>query len=364
MSSSAAATRRAGRAANGTIPYAPRPMWKSIGMEVPSGPPARTAGPSRTYAASEFYQAPAGSIPYVMTAAEIMRGDCLDVMWGMPDNSIDLIIASPPRADDGTNAPKHAGTQTYGIIHPDRYVAWFLPRAGQKHRILKPTGSLILHIKEGVSNGQRQTYVLELILALRAAGFRWTEEYIWHKTAAEASTEHAPSHQEHRFVDAWERLLHFTKSPNIRMNQDAVRVPVGGWTRTRLKKMSGNDRRRVQSATNVRAGRRMANWAGREWAYPSNVLYGAPARSHTGRDAALPEWLAEFFIRLFTDEGDVVLDPFAQSGTVVRVTTGLGRTPIGIDVGRDGADVVEKPDAGQSDVGLPHARVQDRQAHS
>lgn len=252
---------------------------------------------------------------------DVRHGDCLDVMAEMPDNSVDLIVTSPPYAD----ARKH----TYGGVHPTEYVEWFVPRANQMKRILKPTGSFVLNIKEKAMDGERHTYVLRLILALKEeVGFRWTEEYIWHKTTA------MPGKWKYRFRDSWERILHFTKTSNVKMDQDAVRIPIGDWTDARLTNMSDNDSMRMQSATNPKTGRRMAYWKGKKTVLPTNVLHKAPVCHNTGHSAAFPEWLPEFFIKLLTDEGDVVLDPFVGSGTTVRVAERLGRIPIGIDMNR------------------------------
>ncbi len=103
----------------------------------------------------------------------ILHGDCETVLASFPDASIDLIVTSPPYADSRKN--------TYGGIHPDAYVAWFMPRAEQFRRVLKPEGTFILNIKEKVQDGERHTYVLELILEMRRQGWLWTEEFIWHK---------------------------------------------------------------------------------------------------------------------------------------------------------------------------------------
>ena len=249
-------------------------------------------------------------------------GDCLDVMKNMPSDSVDLIVTSPPYAD--------ARQHTYGGIPPKAYVSWFSDRAEQMLRVLKPSGSLVLNIKEKVVDGQRHTYVLELILALnRDIGFRWVEEYIWHKTTA------APGKWKYRFRDSWERILHFSKTPDLKMRQDAVKVPVGDWTKTRLKNMSANDLTRQESRTNSKVGRRIAAWEGKRTVYPSNVLHRSPIAHNTGHSAAFPEWLPEFFILLFTDEGDVVLDPFSGSGTTYRVAERLGRVPVGIEINEE-----------------------------
>ncbi len=252
-------------------------------------------------------------------------GDCLDIMSEMPDESVDLIVTSPPYAD----ARKH----TYGGIPPKDYVDWFVPRAVEMRRILKPTGSFILNIKEKVEEGERHTYVLDLILALkRQVDFRWTEEYIWHKTTA------MPGKWKYRFRDSWERILHFTKTRNVKMNQDAVKVPIGDWTDARLSNLSENDYKRMPSSTNQITARRMANWAGKKKVYPTNVLHKAPVCHNTGHSAAFPEWLPDFYIKLLTNKGDTVLDPFVGSGTTYRVATRLGRVAVGIDMVQEYVD--------------------------
>jgi len=106
----------------------------------------------------------------------IIHGDCRQVLKTLGDNSIDLIFTSPPYADSRSN--------TYGGIKPDEYVDWFLPISKELLRVLKPTGTFVLNIKEKVVNGERHTYVIELILALRKQGWLWTEEFIWHKKIA------------------------------------------------------------------------------------------------------------------------------------------------------------------------------------
>src|SRR5579884_1261813 len=89
----------------------------------------------------------------------LFENDCLDVLRWLPSECVDLIVTSPPYADQR----KH----TYGGVHPDKYVEWFLPIAAELKRVLKQKGSFILNIKERVVDGERHTYVLELILALR-----------------------------------------------------------------------------------------------------------------------------------------------------------------------------------------------------
>lgn len=104
---------------------------------------------------------------------EIYLGDSKEVLNKLPDNSVDLIFTSPPYADQRKS--------TYGGIHPDKYVSWFLPISKELLRVLKPDGTFGLNIKEKVVNGERSTYVMELIIEMRKQGWLWTEEFIWHK---------------------------------------------------------------------------------------------------------------------------------------------------------------------------------------
>jgi DNA modification methylase len=254
-------------------------------------------------------------------AAQLHVGDAVDVLRGLADASVDLIVTSPPYADQR----KH----TYGGVAPDHYVAWFLPIAAELKRVLKPEGSFILNIKERVVDGERHTYVLELICALRAQGWRWTEEYIWHKKNC------YPGRWPNRFRDAWERCLHFTRQKRFRMFQDAVRVPTGDWAKSRLRNLSSTDRRRDESHVGSGFGKKIDNWVGRDLAYPTNVLHLATECGNRNHSAAFPRALPDWFIRLFTEAGDVVLDPFMGSGTTVFSALDLQRAAIGIDLDPD-----------------------------
>ncbi|MSU58494.1 MAG: site-specific DNA-methyltransferase [Pedosphaera sp.] len=264
--------------------------------------------------------------------AEIKYGDCADILAGDPANTFDLIVTSPPYADKRKN--------TYGGVSPDKYVEWFLPRSEQFLRVLKPAGTFILNIKEKAENGERHTFVLELILALRKQGWLWTEEFIWHKKNC------YPGKWPNRFRDAWERCLQFNKTRHFKMNQKAVMVPMGDWAETRLKSLGKNDVTRFDSQVGSGFGKNIANWLGRDKAYPTNVLHLATECGNKSHSAAFPEALPEWFIKLFTDEGDLVLDPFVGSGTTCAAAQHLRRNSVGIEIKQEYLELAREEVAG------------------
>jgi DNA modification methylase len=249
---------------------------------------------------------------------KIVNGDCETILPALPAESIDLIFTSPPYADQRSS--------TYGGIDADQYVAWFLPKADEFLRVLKPNGSFVLNIKERVVKGERHTYVIELILAMRNRGWFWTEEYMWHKKNSH------PGKWPNRFRDNWERLIHFTKQKQFNMYQDEVMVPVGDWAKSRLKNLSETDQKRDESRVGSGFGKNISNWVNRDMVYPSNVLHMATECYNRQHSAVFPVDLPAWFIKLFTKPGDIVLDPFNGSGTTCVAASRLKRDYIGIDI--------------------------------
>jgi len=259
---------------------------------------------------------------------DIYLGDSKEILKKIPDNSIDLIFTSPPYADSRKN--------TYGGIHPDEYVQWFLPFSEELLRVLKKTGTFILNIKEKVINCERHTYVIELILEMRKLGWLWTEEFIWHKKNS------YPGKWPNRFRDAWERLLQFNKNKKFSMYQENVMQPVGEWAETRLKNLSETDQRRDNSKVGSGFGKNISNWLNRDLVYPDNVLHLATECNNKNHSAAFPDALPEWFIELFTKEGDTVLDPFMGSGTTIIVARRMRRNAIGIDIVPEFIEIVKE----------------------
>lgn len=254
----------------------------------------------------------------------VVEGDSLCVLPSLPRESVDLFFTSPPYAD----------ARAYSRIHPDRYVDWFLPFARSMYDAAKPSGSLIINIKNRVANrgplrGQRHPYVYQLVLALQNMGWRWLETYIWAKPNA------VPGRFGPRTKDSFEYVYHFARSRKPFFDLDAVRVPYKADTAEIQRRKKDKLGRR---STEAGFGRDRTKTYLLGGADPGNVVSVSQTyNQHKGvaHTAAMPEGLAEFFLKAASPAGGVVIDPFAGSATTVVVGRRLGRRAGGIELHKE-----------------------------
>ena len=126
------------------------------------------------------------------------------------------------------------------------------------------------------------------------------------------------------------------------MYQDAVKVPIGDWASSRLKNLKQKDKIRCESETKSGFGKNISNWENRDMVYPSNVIYMATECSNKNHSAVFPKELPKWFIKLFTKEGDVVLDPFLGAGTTLIACKELNRNGIGIEISEEYCDIAKE----------------------
>jgi len=251
----------------------------------------------------------------------IVEGDSLEWLPKLPKGSVDLFFTSPPYAD----------ARAYSRIHPDTYVEWFLPFARAMFDATSETGSLIVNIKNRVANrgplkGQRHPYVFQLVLALQSMGWRWVETYIWSKPNA------VPGKFGPRTKDSFEYVFHFAKGAKPYFNLDAIRVPYKADAAEIARRKNDTLGRRNTEAGFGRDRTKTYLLGGAD---PGNVVSVAQTYNQyqgVAHTAAMPEGLAEFFIRAASPEGGTVVDPFAGGGTTVVVAKQLGRRAGGFEI--------------------------------
>lgn len=248
---------------------------------------------------------------------KVFLGDSREVLKQFPDGCFNLIFTSPPYADARKNH--------YDSVTTDKYADFFLSFHEQLWRVLADDGSFVLNIKDKVIDGVRDRYVWKTILALSDLGWRCVDDYLWVKPNA------MPGYWPNRLRDEWEYCFHLTKNRTFAMYQDAVRRPMKDWAEKRLAKLNGKSAERHDSENESGFGRDLRNWVGRQDALPGNVVNVALVGKNMGHPAAFPVSLPEFFIKLFTKEGDHVLDPFGGSGSTAIACENLKRNAVLIE---------------------------------
>jgi DNA modification methylase len=253
--------------------------------------------------------------------AGVFEGDSLNLIPQLDASSVDLFFTSPPYADQ----------RSYSRINPDRYVEWFLPFARAMYDVTSETGSLVLNIKNRVANrgpfkGQRHPYVYQLVMALQHMGWRWVETYIWAKPNA------VPGRFGPRTKDSFEYVYHFARGSKPHFDLDAVRVPYKADAAEIARRKLDQLGRRTTEAGFGRDRTKTYLLGGAD---PGNVVsVGQTYNQHKGvaHTAAMPEGLAEFFIRSMSPANGLVIDPFAGGGTTVVVARRLGRRAAGFEL--------------------------------
>lgn len=223
-----------------------------------------------------------------------------DVQRLMYGEKAGLCVTSPPYASQR----KYDESSGFKPIRPDDYVEWFESVQALVAWVLADDGSYLLNIKEHCDDGQRHLYVKDLTLAhVRRWGWRFVDEFCWRDTK-----NGVPGGWPNRFKDAWEPVFHFSRHADIKFRplangteSDAVFEYSAETAKTR----TGSGLLGVK-ATQERTGK----------ARPSNVIECAAA-STGGHSAAFPVALPTWFIRAFTDAGDIVYEPFGGSGTTL-----------------------------------------------
>jgi len=279
---------------------------------------------------------------------EFINGECLEEMKKLPDESIDFIFTSPPYADQ---VKDYGATGKRIKIKPDKFDAWFLPRAQEMYRILKPTGSFVLNINDKLDGKYQSLFVFKLVVLLvEQVGFHLVRDYIWYNPATPPNVFSRGTMG--RTKKSHEYCFWFSKSATWTFHMDAIRKPYSSRMEEMFKAPASGNR-----TANTRPSRHSFDlshpWKDNGGSDPGSVLVISNTSSNdtfhrlckqfgVSHPARFPMKLAEFFIKAGTNAGDVVLDPFGGSGTTAITAEKLGRDFKYIEINPDYCSMAEK----------------------
>ncbi len=270
----------------------------------------------------------------------LICGDCRDsavVEKLMARASANLAITSPPYATQREYDP----TSGFKPIPPDEYVEWFRAVAASIESVLVPDGSYFLNIKAHADDGERNLYVMDLVLAHRRKwGWRFVDEFCWRKT-----DNGVPGGWQNRFKNAWEPVFHFCRQPQIKFRAEAVShesEDCFDYSPDNPKSTSGSGLLGTGARGDAAGKPGASDNSGRHQgaARPSNVIEVKTESSQGSHSAPFPRALVEFFVKAFSDPGDVVFDPFLGSGTTLAAAHVLGRAGYGCEISPAYCDVI------------------------
>lgn len=314
------------------------------------------AASEKEEAPEEVPEAPAEPVTrpgdiWVIGRHRLICGDCR--VYGVveqlfEDAKANVVITSPPYATQRQYDPSSG----FEPVPPEKYTAWFRDVAAGIESVLAGDGSYFLNIKAHAEDGERSLYVMDLVLAhKRQWGWRFVDEFCWRKT-----DDGVPGGWNNRFKNAWEPIYHFSRERKIKFRPREV----GHWSDDCFDYSPDNPKSTSGSGllgTGPRGaaadkGRNHAAWQttrrnandleGRHGglARPSNVIEAKTESSQGSHSAPFPRAIPEFFIKAFSDPGDVVFDPFAGSGTTLVAAGLLNRAGYGVEISPAYCDVI------------------------
>jgi DNA modification methylase len=242
----------------------------------------------------------------------IHTGDCLALLEDLPAGSVDLAFADPPF---------NIGYE-YDVYHDKRakadYLAWTDRWLAAVRRVLRPTGSFYVAIGD--------EFAAEIKVRLDGLGLEMRNWIVWHYTFG--------VHCKKKFTRSHAHIFYYVADAKAyTFNADTVRVPSA--RQTTYADRRANPLGRMPDDTWVlrpQEDGRMFQPGEDTW-YVSRVC--GTFKERTGHPCQMPEALLERIIRVSSNPGDLVLDPFAGSGTTLAVAKKLGRRYLGIELSEE-----------------------------
>ena len=273
---------------------------------------------------------------HVTDQGRIMLGDALDVMAKMEDATLDLIVTSPPF---GLTRKKD-----YGNEQEDAYLKWFKPFARQFHRVLCDSGSLVIDLGGAWKPGLpvRSLYHFKLLIMLcEEFDFHLAQEFYWWNPSKLPSPAEWVNIRRIRVKDAINTVWWLSKTPWPRASNRRVLLPYSD----SMKHLLANGYKAMLRPSGHDISDKFAIDNGAS--IPPNLIAIPNTESNSAyqrycktkgikaHPARFPAALPEYFIRMLTDPGDIVFDPFGGSCITGEVAGRLGRKWICAELDED-----------------------------
>lgn len=247
-----------------------------------------------------------------MDINKIYNMDCIDGLKQLDNDSVQLIITSPPYNINKKYEKK---------LDINEYIYYQFHMLSQSFRILKDNGSICYQIGNTIKD--KHPYPLDWILKdeLEEVGFKYQNRIIW--------TYNHGTNATYRFSGRYETILWFSKTDNYIFNLDPIRIPQ---KYPNKKAYKGKNKGKLSCNP-------LGKNPGDVWDI-TNIKHNHPEK--TDHPCQFPEFLVERCILSMTNEDDLVVDPYMGSGTTAKVCKKYNRNYIGFDIIQEYIDIAEE----------------------
>lgn len=253
---------------------------------------------------------------------ELFCGDCLDILPTIKDNSIDCVITSPPYDE----------LRTYNDT-----LSWnfdiFKKVANELYRIISVGGVVVWVVGDQVHNGNKSLTSFKQCIYFQDIGFNVYDVMIYKKAGG------GPPHK-NRYTNTFEYMFVFSKG--LPKTTHLIKDKENKWAGTAT---FGSVSRREKDGSLTPKGKRVVN----DVSVRTNIWEYAVGKGNSTKDnyafehpAIFPEKLVADHIESWTNDGDIILDPFMGSGTTGKMCALLGRKFIGIELNKDYFEIAKK----------------------